>query len=188
MSSAFMDMKVKAVKASKDTAKLFTAVIEYYNGTEYSVVIESELKHSVDLRAEIDAMGAAIGAAWFERFDMGVAGTIRALMEQHLGLMNNIYDRLRAVLVAVSSEDFGESHVKIMDKIRGSTLDVAASAKKLLIAATEAATDGDISSSEKDQLRGLVADVKQMVKQLATDYDAARRAYKPVSKDTFGES
>merc|ERR1719482_2063849 len=52
--SAFINMKGNAVKASKDTAKLFEAVIQYYGEKEYSVVIESELKHSVDLRAELD--------------------------------------------------------------------------------------------------------------------------------------
>merc|ERR1719482_2037805 len=187
-SLASVNMKGNAVSASKGTAKLFSAVINYYNGSEYSVVIESELKHSVDLKKEIDGLGGAIGAAWFERFDVGVSGTIRALMEQHLGLMNNIYDRLRAVLVAVSSEDFGESHVKIMDKIRGSSFAVAESVKKLLIAATEAATDGDISSAEKDTLAGLVADAKKAVKQLAVDFDGARRAFKPISKDVLGES
>merc|ERR1719191_1876982 len=76
--SAFINMKGNAVKASKDTAKLFEAVIQYYNDQEYSVVICSELKHSVLLRAELDGMGAAIGSAWFERFDIGVAGTIHA--------------------------------------------------------------------------------------------------------------
>jgi hypothetical protein len=157
---AFSSMKGNAVKASKDTARLFSAVINYYNGSEYSVVIESELKHSVDLRAELDGMGGAIGAAWFERFDLGVAGTIRALMESHLGVMNNIYDRLRALLVAVSTEDFGESHMKIMAKIRDSSIAVAISTKKLLFATTEAATDGDISSTEKEQLKGLVDEAK----------------------------
>merc|ERR1719262_33137 len=48
MSSAFINMKGNAEKASKDTAKLFQAVIAYYHEEEYSVVIESELKHSVD--------------------------------------------------------------------------------------------------------------------------------------------
>merc|ERR1719161_1053860 len=143
--SAFINMKGNAVKASKDTARLFEAVIAFYNEKEYSVVIESELKHSKDLRAELDGMGAAVGSAWFERFDIGVAGTIRALMEFHLVLMNNLYDRLRSLVVAVSTEDFGESHNKIMDKIRGSSMAVAASAQKLLISATEAATDGNIS-------------------------------------------
>merc|ERR1719214_147851 len=188
MTIAFDGMKGSAVKASKDTAKLFDAVIAYYNEREYSVVIESELKHSVDLRAELDGMGAAIGSAWFERFDIGVAGTIRALMELHAGMLNNVYDRLRALLVAVSTEDFGDSHINIMDKIRSSSFAVSRTVAKLLITATEAVTDGDISDQEKDQLRGLVAETKEAVKQLAVDFDGARRAYKPVSKDTFGES
>jgi len=187
-SLAYTTMQGNAVKASKDTARLFEALVAYYNEKEYSVVIESELKHSRDLRAELDGMGGAIGAAWFERFDAGVAGTVRALMESHLGMMNGLYDRLRALLVAASTEDFSDSHIKIMEKIRGSSMAVAESVKKLLIAATEAATDGDISSAEKDKLKGLVADVKTAVKQLATDFDGARRAYKPMSKDTFGES
>merc|ERR1719262_1349411 len=140
-SLASNNMKGNAVSASKGTAKLFAAVVNYYGGSEYSVVIESELKHSVELRKELDGLGGAIGAAWFERFDVGVQGTIRALMESHQGLMNNLYDRLRALMIAVSTEDFGESHMKIMDKIRGSSCDVPNSVKVLLVAATEAATD-----------------------------------------------
>merc|ERR1719498_1245369 len=187
-SSAYVNMKGNAVKASKDTARLFEAVMAYYNSQEYSVVIESELKHSVDLRAELDGMGGAVGAAWFERFDMSVAGTVRALMENHLGLMNNLYDRLRALMIAVSTEDFGASHLKIMDKIGGTSMAVATSVKKLLVAATEAATDGDISSAEKDTLKGLISEVKKAVKLLATDFDAARRSYPTLGKDTWGES
>merc|ERR1719440_616677 len=187
-SMASNNMKGNAVKASKDTARLFQAVIAYYNEREYSVVIESELKHSLDLRKELDGLGGAIGAAWFERFDMGVQGTIRALMESHAGLMNNLYDRLRALMIAVSTEDFGPSHIAIMDKIRGSSFDVAHSVKVLLVAATEAATDGDISSSEKAHMEDLVKEAKKAVKQLAVDYDGARRAYPCASKETFGES
>merc|ERR1719473_1269640 len=187
-SSAYANMKVNAVKASKDTGKLFEAVTAYYNGKEYSVVIESELKQSLDLRAELDGMAGAINSAWFERFDAGVAGTVRALMGSHLDLLNLIYDRLRSLMVAVSTEDFGDSHNKIMDKIRGSSFGVADAVKKLLIAATEAATDGDISSVEKETLAGLVGVAKKAVKQLAVDFDGARRAFKPLSKDSFGES
>merc|ERR1719331_661038 len=176
-SLAFNNMKGNAVKASKDTARLFSAVINYYNGSEYSVVIESELKHSVDLRAELDGMGGAIGAAWFERFDIGTAGTIRALMESHLGLMNNVYDRLRALVVAVSTEDFGPSHIKVVQAIQHSSIDLANSVGKLLIAVTEAATDGDISSNEKAKLQGLIADAKKDRKQLASDFDGVRRSF-----------
>merc|ERR1719272_553571 len=188
-SSAYTNMQGNAVKASKGTAKLFTAVIRYYNEREASVVIESEIKHSADLRVELDGMGGAVGAAWFERFDMGTAGTVRCLMEGHLGLMNNVYDRLRALIVAASTEDFGVSHNKVMDAIGDSSLALAQAAQKLLVAVTEAATDGNISSQEKAQLQGLIAEAKQAVKQLAVDFDKVRRSFsRPISQDILGES
>merc|ERR1719265_1723624 len=110
MDSAYANMKANAVKASTDSAKLFEAIIVYYAGQEGSVVVESQAKHAGDLRKELDGMGGAIGAAWWEGLDLGTRGTVRALMESHLGLMNNVYDRLRAILIVVQTEDFGASH------------------------------------------------------------------------------
>merc|ERR1740117_2477619 len=81
MSFAYTNMKAASVKASKDTGKLFEAIITYYGEREASVVVESQVKHAVDLRAELDAMGGAIGSAWWEGFDIGNRGTVRALME-----------------------------------------------------------------------------------------------------------
>merc|ERR1719313_842445 len=189
MSSAYADMKSAAVSASKNTANLFEAIIVYYAGRESSVVVESQVKHAVDLRAEIDAMGGSIGAAYWEGFDIGTRGTVRALMESHLGLMNNIYDRLRAILVIVQSEDFGDSHVRVMDKIQNASVRVGLATKKLLNAVTAAASDGDISEEEKAHLGGLVSEAKAAVKQLAKDFDAARKTFKtPVSKDLLGEN
>merc|ERR1719161_823551 len=189
MTTAGSSMKGAAVKASADTAKLFESIIEYYCGREASVVVAVEVKHAVDLRASLDGMGGAIGAAWFEGFDMGVKGTIRALMESHLGLMNNVYDRLRAILTVVQSEDFGESHTAVVDKIRDSSMKVAMATTALLNKVTEAATDGDISSQEKADLSSLVADAKAAVKQLAKDFDAVRKSMnKPVSTDLLGEN
>merc|ERR1719160_1115215 len=118
MDSAYANMKGAAIKASADTGKLFEAIIQYYSGSEASVVVESQVKHAVDLRAELDGLGGAIGAAWWEGFDLGTRGTVRALMDSHQGLMNNVYDRLRAILVVVRTEDFGGSHMAIMGKIK----------------------------------------------------------------------
>jgi len=189
MTTAFASMKGNAIKASADTAKLFETIIEYYCGTEASVVVAVQVKHAVDLRAELDGLGGAIGAAWFEGFDMGVRGTIRALMDSHMGLMNNIYDRLRAILTVVQSEDFGPSHTAVADKIRESSMKVAMATTELLNKVTEAATDGDISSSEKADLATAVAASKSAVKALAKDFDAARKTLKdPVSKDVLGEN
>merc|ERR1719409_1837375 len=161
MSFAYTTMKGNAVKASTDTAKLFTFIIDYYCGSEGSVVVESCVKHAGDLRAELDGMGGPIGAAWFEGFDLGTRGTVRALMESHLGLMNEVYDKLRAILIVVRSEDFGPSHTAIASKIHDSAMRVALATKKLMIAVTEAATDGDISSKEKAELSSLVSESKE---------------------------
>merc|ERR1719473_744240 len=76
-----------------------------------------------------------------------------------------------------------------MSKIRDSSMRVALATKKLLTAVSEAATDGDISSGEKDELRGLVSEAKAAVKQLAKDFDGVRKGMpKRVSPDLLGEN
>merc|ERR1719313_403447 len=185
---AYNNMKDNAVKASADTAKLFESIIVYYCGSEASVVVESEVKHAVDLRAELDGLGGAIGASFWEGFDIGTRGTVRALMDSHAGLLNNIYDRLRAILIVARAEDFGPSHTAIVGKIRNASMQVALATTKLLNAVTVAATDGDISDAEKADLQKLVSEAKAAVKTLAKDFDAARRAGKAISADLLGEN
>jgi len=61
--------------------------------------------------------------------------------------------------------------------------------KKLLIAVTDAASDGDISSSEKAELLKLVNEAKNAVKVVGQDFDTVRRSFgKPVNADLLGES
>jgi len=109
-------------------------------------------------------------------------------MEAHVGLMNNVYDRLKAILTVVQTEDFGPSHIAIMDKIRDSAVRVGLATTALMVAVTEAATDGDISSKEKSELKSLVLDAKAAVKGLAKDFDTARKDHPPVSTDMLGEN
>jgi len=189
MSMAYPGMKVAAQKASKDTGRLFEAAVNYYCGTEgYSVIIETELKHSQDLRATLDGMGADISAAWYEGFDAGKRGTVRALMAKHLELMNQVYDRLRAVLIAMGSEDFGESHVRTMGRVKGSCMRVASSTKDLLCYITEAATDGTFDSSERAEIERQILEVKDAVRQLARDFDMSRRLLnQPMNSNLYGE-
>merc|ERR1719217_1790289 len=186
---SYNNMKNNAVAASSHTAKLFESIIVYYCGSESSVVVESEVKHAMDLRGELDGLGGAIGASFWEGFDVGTRGTVRALMDSHAGLMNNIYDRLRAILIIARAEDFGPSHTTVMAKIRDASMKVALATTALLNAVTQAATDGDISSEEKADLEKLVGETKAAVKGLAKDFDTARKALnKPISEDLLGEN
>merc|ERR1719181_2102509 len=53
MDSAYANMKAAAVKASKDSATLFEAVIVYYSGSEASVAVESYVKSAGTLSADL---------------------------------------------------------------------------------------------------------------------------------------
>merc|ERR1740130_1564696 len=76
-----------------------------------------------------------------------------------------------------------------MDKIGNASMRVALATKKLMVAVTEAATDGDISSAEKAELASLVSETKAAIKQLAKDFDGARRAQpKTIATDLLGEN
>merc|ERR1719181_346906 len=188
MTMASANMKSAAVAASKGAGTLFLGVVEYYAGSESSVVVESHVKSAGTLSADLGAMGGAIGGAYWEGFDIGTRGTVRALMESHSGLMSNIYDRMRAILIVAQTEDFSDSHTAVMAKIKTASVRVGMATKKLLEAVTAAATDGDISSDEKAQLESLVQEAKAAVKQLAKDFDGVRKTMKPVSTDLLGEN
>merc|ERR1719161_2367053 len=189
MEMAYANMKRAAVKASKDSAKLFEVVIDYYAGKEASVAIEGQVKKAQLLRGELDGMGAAIGGAWWEGFDLGTRGTVRALMQSHLDLMNNVYDRLRAILTVALSEDFSDSHTSVMKEIHDESLAVGKATTKLLKAVTAAAGDGDISSEEKAELETLVGEANAAVKALAKEFHKVRKGLStPVSDDMLGEN
>merc|ERR1719159_215846 len=184
MDMAYANMKRAAVKASKDASTLFNKVIDYYAGKEASVEIEMQVKKAQLLRAELDGMGAAIGGAWWEGFDLGTRGTVRALMQSHLDLMNNVYDRVRAILTVALSEDFSDSHTSVMKEIHDESLAVGKATTKLLKAVTAAAGDGDISSEEKAELETLVGEANAAVKALAKEFHKVRKGLStPVSDD-----
>jgi hypothetical protein len=75
--SAYRSMKNGALKAAMDMSQLVEVLIDYYSGDGPSIVIESAKKHASDMRGQLDGLGGAISAAYFEGFDMGVGGTVR---------------------------------------------------------------------------------------------------------------
>jgi hypothetical protein len=76
-----------------------------------------------------------------------------------------------------------------MNRIHDVSIRVALAVRNLMVAVTEAATDGDISAQEKAELASLVLEAKAAVKQLAKDFDGARKSLnKPVSTDLLGEN
>jgi hypothetical protein len=189
LTSAFMDMKGASTTVSDTTSRLFEDVVEYYGGRSPSVRIETHIKAVKGLRGTIDGMGGSIGAAWWECFDLGKFGTIRALMAAHQTMAYDLQDRLTAALVSASTEDFGDSHIQVMQNIMEDCRRVVRTAGQLLKSVTAAASDGKIDASEKESIRIQILQAKDAVRSLAKEFDVTRRAYqKPISGELLSES
>lgn len=189
MTSAFTDMKQNALKSSADAAILVEEMVEYYSGNHASVVIENLTKRMRGLRSDLDGMGSSIGLAWYEGFDMGSRGHVRALHEAHLGLLNQIYDRFANLLkITITSEDFGKTHTDVMARIGRTCLDVVQSSNDLLMFVTKAAGDGRLDQRERDRMQELVAHTKDAVKALVNDFNEARRGFRVLQQDLMQES
>merc|ERR1719161_298890 len=121
--------------------------------------------------------------------DIGNSGTIRALIEAHLGMMNNIFDSLHSLSIAMSTEDFGPSHKKCMEDIGGASMDVVTATSALLIKAAEFSGDGEIDDKEKKELSALKQSATAKVKTLAIKFDATRKKFgKGISEELLSES
>merc|ERR1719473_1985205 len=144
MTTAFASMRASALKVSADMAQLTEVLVDYYSGDGPSIVIESAKKHAADVSTQLGGLGGAIGAAYFESLDMGSAGTVRKHYENHAGMMGNLFDRVKAIMIALTTEDFAESHKTIMTEIAPACEGVATKVQTLLMEVTNAVADGDL--------------------------------------------
>merc|ERR1719311_647825 len=92
-------------------------------------------------------------------------------------------------MIALTTEDFAESHKTIMKGIAEASTGVAVKVQTLLMEVTNAISDGDLSSSEKDSLKKSVEKAKEAVASLAKDFDKVRRTFDaPIHPELLGES
>jgi len=187
--TAFKSMRDSGLKVAADMSQLVEVLVDYYSGDGPSIVIESAKKHAGDVKGKLDGLGDAIGAAYYESLDMGVSGTIRKHNEAHAALLGTVFDRVKAIMVALLTEDFAESHKTIMKAITPACKSVSIKTQTLLMEVTNAISDGDLSSSEKDSLRKCVQKAKDAVAELAKEFDTVRRTFDAtVHPELLGES
>lgn len=185
---ASSDMKSNAKRVSAYMAKSFIGSVEYYAGSKATVDIEKAMKSTERLQAEVDGLGGVIGAAWYEGFDIGVKGTIRGLHEAHAGLMGDLMNTVKATEIAMSTEDFGESHTGIMEPIKEPCMRLVESTGELLCKVTSSAADGDVDSSEDAEIGEIDERVASDIKALGQAFNTARQKYNCISQEVLNES
>jgi hypothetical protein len=169
--------------------KLFIAATKYFKGDAPSVLIDRQMAQSTNLQSQIGGLGGEISDAYVESFDISTQGTIRGLFEKHASVMASLFDILVALQFAMSTEDFGTSHVTCMDAIGEKAHDLVDATTVLLVTATQASNDGDIDAGESADLKAKEDDVTKTVEALSEAFDTMRKAFgKPVCKELMNES
>jgi hypothetical protein len=186
---ASKDMKANGMVATEDTCKLFIAAVKYFKGQSANVLIERQMAQSKKLAACVGSLGGAINDAYIENIDVGTQGTIRVLYEKHAEMMGQILDVLSALQFAMSTEDFGPSHIECMDAIGEEAHDLVDSACVVLLAATKASEDGDIDAGEAADLLAKEENALRAMAALSLAFDKMRKRFgKPVCKELANES
>merc|ERR1719473_2387692 len=167
-------MKAAGMTASEDMCKLFIAAVKYFKGSAANILIQRQMAQTEKLAGAIGALGGNIGDAYVESLDIATQGTVRILYEKHASMLNQIFDILGALQIALQSEDFGPSHTACMDIIGEAAHDLVDAACLVLLRATEASEDGDIDADEKADLLAGEKKVTKAMKDLSAAFDDAR--------------
>jgi len=76
-------------------------------------------------------------------------------------------------------EDFGESHVQVMSRVRASVVELTTGSQALLAMCTDLACGGSLPTTEqREQVRQGVDELRDAIKALAAEFAAARKAAK----------
>jgi hypothetical protein len=186
---AYHDMKENGKRVSAYVAKNIISSVDYYKGKKKSVLIEKQMMSTLKVEKEIATMGASIDGAYYEGFDLGYAGTVRKQHATHKATMGEILDITKAMEIALKTEDFAESHTKLMNAIGDASSQLADSTGMLLMSASDGAQDGSLDNDEQKRLLELEDQVNKDIKTLAKDFDTVRRdTFTPIHKEVLNES
>jgi hypothetical protein len=95
-------------------------------------------------------------------------------------MMKHMVDNVFALQVAISKEDFGESHIECMQAINDPHVKrLMTATKKLLQDATASANDGDVDREEKAHLAKSIEEAQAALAELAKAFDEHRKAKFP---------
>lgn len=185
---AFYDMKEGAVRVSAYVAKSYIAAVDYYRGSQRTIIIQRQIKNTMVVENEIGGLSSSISGTFYEGFDVGLIGKIRFLHEQHSSLLSACLSIQKALQIAMSSEDFADSHMTLMKSIGEPCSQLVDDTGDLLMTVTGCAGDGDLDPSEKKMLSGKVAVVKEDLRNVAKSFNETRQAFTSIHREVMAES
>lgn len=171
-------------------------MIEYYTGCDRSLEIDKIIGEARLLQQQLNTLGSQLSCTWWETFDIGRTGRVKAHLEALKVKFEFMNDWFSGVVEAIKKEKFDKEHEQLMEKVKKPLEDLANHNARLLYRVTQAALSGfspsRASSSEaataralSEQLKLEIAAVNGAQRELASTFVAARREV--YGKDTLTE-
>jgi len=131
-----------AIQLAWQEGQLWMQMVKYYAGEEQTIEVEA-LAHQAELTCQqTSALQAHLSKTWWECFDMGRTGLIRAHLIEFQERMSYINDWLKGLGAAMRDEDFGETHDAFMQKVGGPMLELSSCTAQLLYRSSRLAIAG----------------------------------------------
>jgi len=171
-----------AVELAWKVGQEWKKAVEYYCGTERTNEIDKVIGEANLVRHQISLLKDQLSCSWWECFDLGRTGRVKAHLNELKQTYATIEDWFRGLILAMQDEDFGESHAKMMEKVRVPLEQLIETSAQLLYRSVQGAISGYSPSVSTDPestafaeaLRLETAALSAAQRELATAFAAAR--------------
>ncbi|CAE8625811.1 unnamed protein product [Polarella glacialis] len=170
-----------AIELAWQEGCLWTGIVKYYMGSEKTIEVDILVEQAAQAREQTARLHEHLGNTWWECFDGGRTGRIRAhLMEFHerMTYMNDWQTGLGA---AMQGEDFGQQHDALMAKVSAPMLRLSSCTAELLyrcarLAIAGYSADSDLHLADVQELKAGMAEVKEAQKAFKVAFEEGRKA------------
>lgn len=189
--SALTNAQETALTLAWEESRQWRRMIKYYSSKDSTVAIDKLCGEAASMGEDVLKLEGHLGAnSWWECFDLGQAGKVRAHLQSLDAIMNQMHDWLRGTLQAMKEEDFSDQHDAMLDILGPKLAALSDASSELFYRAVRAACHGGVMPDERDVMQQDIDKVLEAQKDLAKEFIAARRkvyeedALKP---DALGE-
>jgi len=166
--------------------ELWRRMVTYYTGKEKLLEIESLIGHAKDLERGVEELDSFLSMTWWETFDIGRPGRVRAHLIELNKTLRLAHDWLKCILQSIAEEDFNDQHDALMEKLAPAIVNLSENIAKLMFREAKLASAGfSISSArgaeaqllkyEQQQLQADIAAVNGAQRELAKEFVRIRR-------------
>lgn len=188
--SSFASAQDLAMETSWEMGRLWEEMVAYHTGGRKTLEASALSAEADRLYARIGSLEARARTCWWECFDLGHLGRVRAHIFRLCRSFGYLTDWLHGGASALGHENFDKSHVELMNALRKDLSALSNRSWAILHDATRAAVSGEMSTQDEKRLREGLEALNAAQDTLSTAFARARRriyGHNGLAHDATGE-